>query len=84
MATKKSLSILLSLLMVFTLISLFPTVSGEKGECQPQGLCGGKKPVKTCNAKCISLGYKLGGICLNHNDGPNKPTIYYCCCNFDG
>ncbi|CAF1929405.1 unnamed protein product [Brassica oleracea] len=60
MATKKSLSLLLSLLMVFTLISLFPTITGKEGECQPQGKCEGQTPVWTCKTKCIHLGYELG------------------------
>ncbi|KAF8116691.1 hypothetical protein N665_0015s0065 [Sinapis alba] len=80
MATKKSLSLMLSLLMVFTLISLFPTISGKEGECEPQGLCVGEKPEKTCNARCTSLDYKLGGICLKHATGPGQPITLFCCC----
>ncbi|WZY93422.1 hypothetical protein YC2023_065751 [Brassica napus] len=81
MATKKSLSLLLSLLMVFTLISLFPTITGKEGECQPQGKCEGQTPVLTCKKKCFHLGYELGGTCLTHIGGPNEQTTYYCCCN---
>ncbi|KAH0879271.1 hypothetical protein HID58_066665, partial [Brassica napus] len=82
MSTRKSLSLLFSLLMVFTLISHFPTISGKAGECVAQGQCLGEKPEKKCIAECISLNFKLGGICLKHANGPDRPISYICCCKF--
>ncbi|CAN7013130.1 unnamed protein product [Brassica oleracea var. botrytis] len=86
MATKKSLSFILSMLMIFTLTSLIPTISGigKKGICTDCGPCVGETPGKTCYEKCISLNFKLGGVCLPRqnavNVNANSNENRYCCC----
>ncbi|CAL9233864.1 hypothetical protein ISN44_As09g004560 [Arabidopsis suecica] len=71
MATKKTSSLLIPVLMVFALI-LMPMVAGQlKATCRIAELCKG---AKECNAKCAALGTKRGGVCTKFLGD------VYCCC----
>ncbi|KAH0891871.1 hypothetical protein HID58_054300 [Brassica napus] len=75
------------MLVVFTLTSLVPTISGigKNGIFTDCGQCVGETPEKTCYEKCISLNFNLGGVCLprenaNVNVNANSNENHYCCC----